>query len=85
VPVELEVCDVAARSIAHVARRHEDAVPAALDPALEARHPLPVGTRTLPDFTICTPAIARISVVIPQQLGPRRPVMRPGRISKSSP
>ena len=36
-------------------------------------------TVTVPPATICTPTIARISVVLPEPLGPRRPAIRPGR------
>src|SRR5581483_7316376 len=35
-------------------------------------------TTTAPASTTCTPTIARMSVVLPEPFGPRRPVRRPG-------
>ena len=42
-------------------------------------------TVTVPDLTICTPTIARISVVLPLPLGPSRPVTLPAGMAQVMP
>ena len=64
-------------------RRLGDVADAA--PVLLASPPATRAPSTSPDSTIWTPTIARMSVVLPEPLGPSRPVTMPGRTASEIP